>query len=219
MINLENNIIKFFDRKLEIEEILSKSNLDPKEFATLSKELSDVTQVTDLSQLINSKKNELKDLYIILKDKTSDADLQDMAKEESKMLENELSLLNKNQIRLKIIGEKKFPKKLNRLLAMSERKTNKNTRLQINLALNYGSKNEIVNSVKKLVKLKKKINIKSITDHLYTKNIPDPDILVRTGDTKRLSNFLLWQLSYSEIFFEKKLWPEFDERDYTKIIN
>ena len=96
MINLENNISKFFDRKLEIEEILSKSNLDTKEFATLSKELSDVTQVTNLSLLINSKKNELKDLYTILKDKTSDADLLDMAKEESKMLENELSLLNKN---------------------------------------------------------------------------------------------------------------------------
>ena len=96
MINLENNILKFFDRKLEIEEILSKSNLNPKEFATLSKELSDVTQVTDLSLLINSKKNELKDLHIILKDKNSEGDLLDMAKEESKMLENELSLLNKN---------------------------------------------------------------------------------------------------------------------------
>ena len=96
MINLENNILKFFDRKLEIEEILSKSNLDTKEFATLSKELSDVTQVTDLSLLINSKKNELKDLHIILKDKNSEGDLLDMAKEESKMLENELSLLSKN---------------------------------------------------------------------------------------------------------------------------
>ena len=95
MINLENNIKKFFKRKLEIEEILSTSNLDPKEYATLSKELSDVTQVTDLSSLINSKKNELEDLYILLKDKESDADLQDMAREESKMLENELNSLNK----------------------------------------------------------------------------------------------------------------------------
>ena len=94
MINLEDSIKKFFNRKLEIEEILSTSNLDTKEFATLSKELSEVTQVTDLSSLINSKKNELEDLYIMLKDKTSDADLQDMAKEESKMLENELSSLN-----------------------------------------------------------------------------------------------------------------------------
>ena len=95
MINLEDNIKKFFKRKLEIEETLSTSNLDPKEYATLSKELSDVTQVTDLSSLINSKKNELDDLYFLLKDKGSDTDLQDMAKEESKMLENELNSLNK----------------------------------------------------------------------------------------------------------------------------
>ena len=95
MINLEDNIKKFFKRKLEIEETLSTSNLDPKEYATLSKELSDVTQVTDLSSLINSKQNELEDLYILLKDKESGADLQDMAKEESKMLENELNSLNK----------------------------------------------------------------------------------------------------------------------------
>ena len=96
MINLEDNIKKFFKRKLEIEEILSTSNLDPKEFATLSKELSDVTQVTDLSSLINSKKNELEDLDVILKDKSSEVDLQDMAKEESKILENELNSLNKS---------------------------------------------------------------------------------------------------------------------------
>ena len=95
MINLEDNIKKFFKRKLEIEETLSTSNLDPKEYATLSKELSDVTQVTDLSSLINSKKNELEDLYIMLKDKESDTDLQDMAREESKILENELNSLNK----------------------------------------------------------------------------------------------------------------------------
>ena len=95
MINLEDNIKKFFKRKLEIEETLSISNLDPKEYATLSKELSDVTQVTDLASLINSKRNELDDLYMLLKDKESDTDLQDMAKEESKMLENELNSLNK----------------------------------------------------------------------------------------------------------------------------
>ena len=95
MINLEHNIEKFFNRKLEIEKNLSTSNLDPKEFASLSKELSDVTQVTDLSSLINSKKNELEDLFAILRDKSSDADIQEMAKEESKILENELNLLNK----------------------------------------------------------------------------------------------------------------------------
>ena len=95
MINLEDNIKKFFKRKVEIEEILSTSNLDPKEFAILSKELSDVTQVTDLSSLINSKKNELEDLDVILNDKSSEIDLHDIAKEESKMLENELVSLNK----------------------------------------------------------------------------------------------------------------------------
>ena len=106
MINLEDNIKKFFKRKLEIEETLSTSNLDPKEYATLSKELSDVTQVTDLSSLINSKKNELDDLYILLKDKGSDTDLQDMAKEESKMLENELNSLNK-ELELAILPKDK----------------------------------------------------------------------------------------------------------------
>ncbi len=95
MINLEDNIKKFFKRKLEIEETLSSSNLDPKEYATLSKELSDVSQVTDLSSLINSKKKELNDLSIMLKDETSESDLYDMAKEESKLLENELNSLNK----------------------------------------------------------------------------------------------------------------------------
>ncbi len=106
MINLEDNIKKFLNRKLEIEQILSTSGLDPKEFATLSKELSDITQVTDLSSLINSKNKELEDLYIMLKDKTSDVDLQDMAKEESKMLENELSSLN-NKLELAILPKDK----------------------------------------------------------------------------------------------------------------
>ena len=110
MINLEENIKKFFKRKLEIEETLSKSNLDPKEYATLSKELSDVTQVTDLSSLINSKKNELEDLYILLRDKASDSDLQDMAKEESKILENELNSLNK-KLELAIMPKDKDDKR------------------------------------------------------------------------------------------------------------
>ena len=72
--------------------------------------------------------------------------------------------------------------------------------------------------LKKLKKKKKKINEKNLNKYLQTKNIPDPDILIRTGNTKRLSNFLLWQLAYSEIFFEKKLWPDFNEKDYNKII-
>ena len=101
---------------------------------------------------------------------------------------------------------------------MQKKKTIKNSKLQINLALNYGSKLELINTFKKMSKKKIKINEKNLEKHLQTKNIPDPDILIRTGNTKRLSNFLLWQLAYSEIFFEKKLWPAFTERDYIKII-
>ena len=82
--------------------------------------------------------------------------------------------------------------------------TKKNNKIQINIALNYGSRQEIVNSIRKLKYNNLSINEKNISDFLYTKDIPDPDILIRTGNTNRLSNFLLWQLSYTEIFFEKK---------------
>ena len=119
---------------------------------------------------------------------------------------------------LKIIGVKKFSKKLNNLLTYSERKTSKNKKLQVNLAINYGSKIEIINAFKSIIKNKDSLNIKKFEKYLQTKNIPDPDLLIRTGNTKRLSNFLLWQLAYSEIFFEKKLWPDFNEKDYRKII-
>ena len=131
---------------------------------------------------------------------------------------NRIDELNKQNIKLKIIGVKKFSKKLNKLLSLSEKKTSKNKKLQINLALNYGSKLELINAIKNLNKSKEKITEKNLTKHLQTKNIPDPDLLIRTGNTKRLSNFLLWQLAYSEIFFEKKLWPAFNEKDYNKII-
>ncbi len=102
---------------------------------------------------------------------------------------------------------------------MSEKKTSKNKRLQINLALNYGSKSEIINALNEIKKNKLKINEANVSKSLFTKNIPDPDILIRTGNTKRLSNFLLWQLAYSEIFFEKKLWPDFNENDYNEILS
>jgi len=133
-------------------------------------------------------------------------------------LQKKISNLNKKDIKLKIIGEKKFPKKLNKLLIKSEKITNKNLSLQINLALNYGSKNEILHAIKSLIKKKKQITETNISCELYTKNIPDPDILIRTGNTNRLSNFLLWQLSYSEIFFLNKHWPDFTETDFTKIV-
>ena len=133
-------------------------------------------------------------------------------------LRNKIKNLHKNEIKLKIIGKKNFSKKLNDLLKSSEIKTKKNTKLQINLAINYGSKDELINSFKSIIKKKITVNEKNIQNNLYTKNIPNPDILIRTGDTKRLSNFLLWQISYSEIFFEKKLWPDFNEKDYSRIL-
>ena len=133
-------------------------------------------------------------------------------------LTNKLDDINKQNIRIKILGYKKFSKKLNSLLNFAEKKTIKNSKLQINLALNYGSKLELINAFKKIKRSKIKINEKNLEKHLQTKNIPNPDILIRTGNTKRLSNFLLWQLAYSEIFFEKKLWPAFTEKDYIRII-
>ena len=131
---------------------------------------------------------------------------------------NRLDELHKQNIKLKIIGIKNFSTKLNNLLNDSEKKTARNDKLQINLALNYGSKSELINAFKNLHKSKDKLNEKNLIKYLQTKNIPDPDLLIRTGNTKRLSNFLLWQLAYSEIFFEKKLWPEFNEKDYNRII-
>ena len=131
---------------------------------------------------------------------------------------NRIDELHKQNIKLKIIGVKNFSSKLNKLLNQSEKKTLKNKKLQINLALNYGSKFELINAFKNLKKNNDIINEKTLSKYLQTKNIPDPDILIRTGNTKRLSNFLLWQLAYSEIFFEKKLWPDFNEKDYIKII-
>ena len=133
-------------------------------------------------------------------------------------LKNKIEDLNKQKIRLKIIGKKNFSSKLNNLLRLSEKKTKNNKRLQINLALNYGSKAELIDAFKELKKNNIVINEKNLSKYLQTKNIPDPDLLIRTGNTKRLSNFLLWQLAYSEIFFEKKLWPDFNEKDYNKII-
>ena len=134
-------------------------------------------------------------------------------------LSNKISDLDKQNIKLKIIGKKKFSKKINTLLEKSERKTIKNKKLQINLALNYGSKSELVHSLNSIKNKKEKVNEKNISKNLFTVNIPDPDLLIRTGNTQRLSNFLLWQLAYSEIFFEKKLWPDFNENDYNRILS
>ena len=132
---------------------------------------------------------------------------------------NKINDLEEQNIKLKILGKKKFSKNINKLLLKTEKVTHKNKRLQINLALNYGAKSEIINTIKILNKKKLTINENNINRNLYTNKIPDPDILIRTGDTKRLSNFLLWQLAYTEIFFVKKLWPDFNSNDYNKILN
>ena len=87
------------------------------------------------------------------------------------------------------------------------------------MALNYGSKEEIIFAVKKIIKKKILINEKNINKNLYTSNLPDPEILIRTGNTKRISNFLIWQCIYSEIFFVKKMWPDFNKKDFIKIIS
>ena len=132
-------------------------------------------------------------------------------------LKEKLEKINKEKIRIKILGEKGFSKGLNKLLDFAEKKTIKNTKLQINLALNYGSKKELVYAFNKLKK-KSRISENDINNYLYTKNIPDPEILIRTGNTQRLSNFLLWQAAYTEIFFERKLWPDFKTEDLNKIM-
>ena len=136
-----------------------------------------------------------------------------------KYINKELKKLIKKKVKIKIIGNiDKFPKSLKLKLRFVERLTKLNSKIQINVALNYGSKEEILRSLKKLSKLSLSINEKNVANNLYTANIPDPDILIRTGNRNRLSNFLLWQLSYTEIYFEKKLWPDFNRKDFHKII-
>ena len=135
-------------------------------------------------------------------------------------LKEKIEKLVKNGVKLKIIGDlKKFPKKIQSSLKSAQTKADKNKKLILILALNYGSKNELVNAIRKIQEKKMKINKSSVTKSLYTKGIPNPDLLIRTGNTNRLSNFLLWQLSYSEIFFVKKMWPDFNERDYKNVLD
>ena len=135
-------------------------------------------------------------------------------------LTNKVNNLIKKNIKLKFMGEiNKLPTKLRKSIKTAEFKTSKNKSLQVNVALNYGSKNELINSIKIVYKKKIKINENNISKNLFTKNIMDPDILIRTGNTQRLSNFMLWQLAYTEIFFEKKMWPDFDASDFKKILS
>ena len=135
-------------------------------------------------------------------------------------LKKETESLKKNNIKFSVIGDLKkidiyTRSKINQTIKITE----SNDGLNLNLAISYGSRQEIVQAINQIIKEKKnQISMDELPDFLYTKKLPDPDLLIRTGNTNRLSNFLLWQIAYSEIFFVKKLWPEFTEKDYNKII-
>ena len=134
-------------------------------------------------------------------------------------LKEKIDVLIKRKIKLKFIGElKRIPPALKKLIKISEKKTSQNSIIQVNIALNYGSRSELINTLKLINKKKIKINEMNIDNNLFTKNIPNPDIMIRTGNTQRLSNFLLWQLAYTEIFFEKKLWPDFKKKNFIMIL-
>ena len=137
----------------------------------------------------------------------------------STYLDKEINNLIKRDIKIRVIGKlNPFSTSLNKKLKKVESLTKFNKRIQINMALNYGSRQEILNAIKKIKKKSIPVNEKNIEKYLYTNGIPDPEILIRTGNTKRISNFLTWQLIYTEIFFEKKMWPDFTKEDFYSII-
>ena len=171
--------------------------------ASLKKNLKFLTLYTFSTENWKRPKTEIKFLFRILES----------------YVDRELKNLIERQIKIKIIGNlKKIPKNLIKKLKKTEELTKKNTLMQINVALNYGSREEILKAFQSINKKKLKMTQETISQNLYTKNIPDPDILIRTGNTNRLSNFLLWQSQYSEIFFERKLWPDFNQNDFYKIL-
>jgi len=137
-----------------------------------------------------------------------------------KSLKKKFKEIIKQGIKVNIIGRNSgLPNDIKKTVKFIKNKTFKNKSITLNLALNYGSKEEILNACKKITRSKnKKINLVNFEKNLYTNKIPDPDILIRTGGTKRLSNFLLWQLAYTEIFFVDKMWPDFSEKDFNEII-
>ena len=130
-----------------------------------------------------------------------------------------LDKIIKQGVKIRIIGQiNKFPKDVKTILNKVQNKTKQNKKINLVLALNYGSRDEILHGIKNMVKKKLKINQSNFENQLYTLNVPDPDILIRTGGKKRLSNFLLWQMAYTELFFVEKLWPDFNENDFNNII-
>ena len=169
---------------------------------SIKKKISYLTLYAFSTENWNRPKNEISYLFKLLEE----------------FLINKINDLTQKGVCFKSIGEKRFGYRINKLLKNAEASTSNNNKLYLNLALNYGSKKEILNSFKSIIKKKEKLSLSNIRKNLYTSNMPDPDILIRTGDTKRLSNFLLWQLAYSEIYFVKKLWPDFTTQDYSKII-
>ena len=172
-------------------------------YKCISEKISFLTLFTFSSENWKRPKSEVEYLFNLLK----------------KFLKTKIKKLHHDNIRIKFIGnKKKLEKELLEQIKYSEKLTVKNSAIDIIIALNYGSKNEILNAAKQLNKKKLIFTKKNFENNLYTKNIPDPDILIRTGNTSRLSNFLLWQLAYTEIFFEKKLWPDFGVNDFNRIL-
>ena len=134
-------------------------------------------------------------------------------------IDKEINDILEKKIKIKVIGDiKPFPKKLKLKINKVQKLTNLNNKIQINMALNYGSRQEIIYAFNKLKKKKLKVNENNIQKNLYTFDMPDPEILIRTGNRNRISNFLIWQTIYTEFFFEKKMWPDFSKKDFYKIL-
>ena len=171
---------------------------------SIKKKISYLTLFTFSSENWKRPKNEINFLFKLL---------------ENYFKKNLLKVI-RNGIKVKIIGNKsRLASNLRKIIKIAENKTRKNKKISVQLALNYGSKQEIINSMKIVNKKKQKITIKNLEKSLYTSGSPDPDILIRTGSQRRLSNFLLWQIAYTEIFFVKKMWPDFNNNDFQKILN
>mgnify|MGYP001388733849 FL=1 len=141
----------------------------------------------------------------------------------SESITNQTNKLIKNNIRVRVIGDTEiFTKELQAKIKYLENKTSKNTGLNLNVALNYGARSEILMAVNKFYKDSKSSKVSmletDLNDNLYTKKMPDVDLLIRTGGQRRLSNFLLWQVAYSELYFIDTLWPDFSEKDFVNAL-
>ena len=142
-------------------------------------------------------------------------------------LENEISRLQENQIRLNVIGDfRPFGQKVNELIVRAHEQTSSNTAMTLTIALNYGGRWDLTEAVRKLVRACEERDITAddideatLSQALSTRNLPDPDLFIRTGGEIRLSNFLLWQLAYTELFFTDCLWPDFDEEQFERALD